>query len=136
MPVFHSNVALILFVVLASGCESLPSGAFPDLTFGSGDDQREQEEAHRKRYQETRDPEARDWLFANVVTSGMTRSEITKIFGEDGRRVYNADRFRNNGGHYQMDDEVWKWGPDRNGHSVMLVFRDGKLANFDQREFR
>lgn len=136
MLAIRALTILILLCALVAGCESMPTVALSELTFGSGEAMQKQEEQHRRKYQESRDPEARDWLFANVVTSGMSRSEITRILGEEGRRVYDDGRFKNDGGHYQMDDEVWKWGPDSKGHSVFLVFRDGKLANFDPNEFR
>ena len=136
MIAVRALTTLILPIVLLTGCESMPNVGLSSLTFGTGDALRQQEEKHRKQYQETRDPAALDWLFANVVTSGMTQSEITRILGEEGRRVYDDGRFKNEGGHYQIDDDFWKWGPDSEGRTICLGFRDGHLVNFDPNEFR
>lgn len=127
---------LLMTGALATGCESLPDGKLAELAFGSGNKSQELEEEHRQRYQKSRDAVERDWLLGHAVESGMTPTEITRILGQDGERVVDDGWIKNHGGNYQMDDEAWKWGPDRTGQSVILVFRAGKLVNFNPSEFR
>lgn len=136
MPRFCTSLILMMLAGIVSGCESIPSGNLAKLVFSSDNEMRELEEKHRKKYQETRDPEARDWLLGNVVASGMTPTELTRILGDEGERVINDGWIKNRSGHYQIDDQVWKYGPDREGQSVFLVFREGKLANFDPNQFQ
>ena len=74
-------------------------------------------------------------LLQNRVENGMTPAEISHVLGEEGERVYEDGWIKNRGGHYQAGDETWKWGPDRKGNSVYLVFRESRLVNFDASEF-
>ncbi len=121
---------------LVAGCETLPDGKLGELVFRSGDRALQLEEEHRERYQETRDPDDRDWLLGHAVESGMTPTEVTRVLGQEGKRVGNDAWIKNGEGHYQVDDQAWKWGPDKEGKSVILVFRDSKLVNFDPHEFQ
>jgi hypothetical protein len=121
---------------LVAGCETLPDGKLGELVFGSGDRAMQLEEEHRERYQETRKPDDRDWLLGHAVESGMTPTQVTRVLGQEGERVANDAWIKNGDGHYQIDDQAWKWGPDSEGQSVFLVFRDSKLVNFDPHEFR
>jgi len=65
----------------------------------------------------------------------MSRTEVAQVLGEAGQPVARDARFKRNGGHYQERDRLWKWGPDHQGQSVLLAFRDGTLVNFDPDEF-
>ena len=40
-------------------------------------------------------------------------------------------RYTRNGGHYRENDVLYKWGPDNEGRTILLAFRDDKLVNFD-----
>jgi hypothetical protein len=121
---------------LLPGCETLPDGKLGELVFGSGDRALELEEEHRQRYQETRDSDDRDWLLGHAIESGMTPTEVARVLGQEGKPVLNDAWIKNGGGHYQLHDIAWKWGPDREGKSQILVFRDSKLVNFDPHEFQ
>jgi len=131
-------LSTLIGVSLVSGCASTGDGSPSGLAslFPSEARQKEEEERHRKRFQEGRDPEAMCWLLANRVESGQSPMDVGRVLGEQGERVVNDGWIKNDGGYYQTGDECWKWGPDREGHSVLLVFREGRLVNFDPREFQ
>ena len=94
-----------------------------------------EEEQHRQSYQKSRDPEDLRWLLANRISSGMSVSEVGRIIGQEGRRLYDDTWIKKGGGYYQSGDEAWKWEQDRNGQSLILVFREGRLVNFDPADY-
>jgi len=126
-------VCLLLF---ACGCGTLTGSGLPDLNslFSSESSVRDEEE-YRQRYQKDRDPGDLRWLLANRIESGMAVSEVNRTLGEEGRRVYDDNWIKTGGGYYQSGDKAWKWDPDRNGQSLILVFRDGLLVNFDPSDY-
>lgn len=128
---------LMLSVVYVSGCGTLGALNFPDLNdlLGSNSQVRD-EEAHRQNYQRDRDPAERNWLLANRIQNGMAVSEVSRVLGEDGQRVHNDGWIKKGAGHYQSGDKAWKWAADRNSQSLILVFREGLLVNFDPSEYR
>jgi hypothetical protein len=91
-------------------------------------------DSERRRYQVDRDPAAMRWLLAHCVHRAMTVKEINDALGEDSVRVHD-DTWVKRGNGYREDDTVYRWGPDKNGRNVYLVFREGKLINFDPKEF-
>lgn len=123
-------------LVSAAGCGTLTGSGFSNLNdlFRSGSSHKD-EETHRQKYQKDRDPAELQWLLANKIESGMTVSEVSRTIGEDGRRLYDDNWIKTGGGYYQSGDEVWKWNPDRNGQSLILVFREGRLVNFDPTDY-
>ena len=123
------TVMLTLFV---SGCGMMSIPKLPDMDdmFG-GKSSLHEEELHRQNYQSKRDPAELRWLLANRISSGMSVSEVGRIIGEEGRRLYDDNWIKKGGGFYQSGDEAWKWEQDRNGQSLILVFREGRLVNFD-----
>lgn len=137
MTTFRLLSALLATVAAsACGCSSIGSsgtGGFASLF--DTESRQSEEEAHRTRYQETRAPADLQWLMRNCVESGMTPTEVNGVLGEQGRRVYDDDFIKTRGGHYHATDDTWKWGPDREGNSVYLVFRSNTLVNFDPNEF-
>ena len=128
---------LLLSLVGVSGCGALSALKFPDLNdlLGSSSQVRD-EEGHRQKYQLDRDPAERNWLLANRIQNGMAVSEVSRVIGEDGQRVHNDGRVKKGGGHYQSGDKAWKWAADRNSQSLILVFREGLLVNFDPSEYQ
>lgn len=128
------TVACIL--VSVSGCGMFSTATFPNLNdmFGAESGVRD-EEIHRQRYQRDRDPDDLHWLLANRIESGMTVSEVGRTIGEEGRQVYDDGWIKRGGGYYQSGDKAWKWDPDRNGQSLILVFREGRLVNFDPTQY-
>jgi hypothetical protein len=91
--------------------------------------------SHRSRFQIDRDPESLNWLLAREVHNGMSVA-VNEVLGESGEEVEHAGEMKRGGGQYQQTDVGYKWGPDTNGRSVVLFFREGKLVNFDPEEFR
>lgn len=127
-------VVLVLALSSATGCLGIRPTALSDL-LASGVDPKLAEE-HRTKFQETRSEADLRWLLAHCITTGMTPAEVGHVLGEDGRRVYDDGWVKNNGGSFQAGDETWKWAADREGHSLMLVFRENRLIGFDPDEFR
>jgi hypothetical protein len=60
--------------------------------------------------------------------------EISVVLGEDGIRVHD-DTWLKRGNGYREDDTVYRWGPDKNGRDIYLVFRNARLINFEPSEF-
>lgn len=123
-------LAAALATLGALGCGSAPKMPDFDAIFGTKPNVRE-EETHRQSYQSSRNPEDLRWLLANRISSGMTVSEVGRVIGEAGRRLEDDSWIKKGGGHYRSGDEAWKWEQDRNGQSLILVFREGRLVNFD-----
>jgi hypothetical protein len=127
---FVPTVLAALVTLGVLGCGSAPKLPDLDAMFGTKPNVRE-EETHRLSYQSTRNPEDLQWLLANRISSGMSVSEVGRVIGEEGRRLYDDTWIKKGGGYYQSGDEAWKWEQDRNGQSLILVFREGGLVNFD-----
>lgn len=75
------------------------------------------------------------WLLAHRIESGMRLSEVEQVLGEAGEDVSDQSYQKSQQVHQQTDD-AYKWGPDTEGKSVVLFFRDGKLANFNPKDYR
>ena len=127
---------IVLSLSFIAGCQALNDAGVPGLTgFLNTETAVKEEEQHRQKYQESRDSAELGWLLRNRIQSGMSPAEVSKVFGDDGERVRDDEWVKNEGGYYQVGDEVWKWGPARDGKSVFLVFRERQLVNFDPHEF-
>jgi hypothetical protein len=92
--------------------------------------------AQRTAFQTDRTPAALDWLLAHQLESGMSVAVVNQAIGETGEKVEQDLALKQHGGQYQATDVGYKWGPDTNGRSVVLFFRDGKLVHFDPTEFQ
>ncbi|MFN0196201.1 MAG: hypothetical protein ACKVT0_05615 [Planctomycetaceae bacterium] len=121
---------------LPTGCKALSvkdhrfySGLF------SGKSDFKLAEKYRERYQETREPDAICWLLAHEIHSGMSLDDVNRTLGENGVREENSSWLTTNGGNYRTDDDVYRWGPDSEGGTIYLVFRENHLVNFDPHEF-
>lgn len=126
--------SLVLLSSLA-GCES--SGWNTRLMEAFSPDQSPNadiEEKHRTAYALDRSREDLYWLLANRVDAGMARQQVDGILGEEGVREPNGQWAR--GGDFQVNDDVYRYGPDSTGQSVYLVFREGHLVNYDPEDFR
>lgn len=130
-----ASLAVVLFLIAgATGCSTL---RLPDVDEMLGNDNSlKEEEEHRRNYQSNRDPADLRWLLANRISSGMSVFEVSRVVGEEGRRIYDDNWIKNGGGYYQTGDEAWKWEQDRNGQSLILVFREGRLVNFDPSNYQ
>ena len=127
-----ASVTVVAMSFFSSGCGLFSARNLPDFDdmFGVKAGVRD-EEQHRQSYQKSRDPEDLRWLLANRISSGMSVSEVGRIIGQEGRRLYDDTWIKSGAGYYQSGDEAWKWEQDRNGQSLILVFREGRLVNFD-----
>ncbi len=121
-----------LLAVLMTGCEA------PDTRVSlDGPAPREQnEERHRERFLRDGSPASIRWLLANRVRQGMSPDEVAGILGAPGQPVHDDQWLKSEGSLYQVGDDTLRWGPDSAGQSYFLMFRSGKLVNFDHREFR
>lgn len=119
---------------VAAGCHPLQDGGFRGWPRPFDSAAAEQEE-YRERFQGQRDPDAMRWLLAHAVRQGMTVAEVSRIFGQEGERVVGDRKLKRSGSPYRRTDVAYRWGPDADGRSVYLFFRDGKLTGFDPREF-
>lgn len=125
--------ALCVSSLGCSGFQNTDAAGF--ATLFKSESAEKAEEDRRAAFQKSRASKDLYWLLANHVQSGMTPREVGQVIGEQGRIVYNDGHFKTRGGHYQSGDRTWKWGPDRDGNSVFLVFREGGLVNFDPAQF-
>lgn len=123
----------VMWVGCTAGCQSLPDLSLAGL-FGESVTESERDR-HRQAFQETRSPEHLNWLLANCVETGMSPADVSRILGEDGTRLHGDGWVKNKSSQYLVDDETWKWDADRDGRSLLLVFREGRLVNFDPSEF-
>lgn len=130
-------------IVFAAGLLACPGCESPEASRILSDKPAEfrkaeggEEDERRQSYQSDRTPEDLDWLLANRIETGMTLQEVTGIVGEQGRRE-PADRFLSEKNALVIaGDVVYGFGPDREGRRVYLVFREGKLVNFEPSEFK
>lgn len=130
------RLAMALLVLGVVGCSTLPeSGGSLFPTFRSAQKSQAEEESYREKYQQDRDPAAFRWLMKNCVNSGMSPAEIAAVMGESGERIDNDGWLKKDSANFHLSDVTYKWGPDRKGRSALLVFRDGKLINFDPEQF-
>jgi hypothetical protein len=123
---------ILLLALLALGCAEDGRQLFQT---GPSAGVEAETETYRSRYQLDRAQDAARWLLANRVRQGMSPGDVAEIFGEQGERVYE-DEWLKTEGQYQVGDETYKWGPDDHGTSYYLMFRSGRLANFDANQFQ
>lgn len=137
MPASVRQIAcfVLLFAVLpCAGCGA-PGSHVADLFRWDRKPDSQELEKHRKQYQSTRDKQAMRWLLGNALQPGMTRSEVESVLGEEGVRETNDRWLKTNGDAYRLDDIIYCYGPDDEGHCVYLGFREDRLINFDPEEF-
>ena len=126
----------VMLLLGFAGCEAGPAGGFAGLRPVSDKPAAEKSEMeYRKQFQIERDPQALSWLLANRIQQGMTVGEVTEVLGQEGRREFADQKLKAGNPNYRADDIAYRWGPDSNGRAIYLLFRDGKLLNYDPREF-
>ncbi|MDA0835255.1 MAG: hypothetical protein O2955_17490 [Planctomycetota bacterium] len=127
----------ICLLVSNVGCQSLK---IKDNRFNCGlfscKTDRNEAEKRRQTYQSERDPESICWLLAHEVHSGMMLEEVNQVLGENGVREENSQWITTKGGNYRADDVAYRWGPDSEGGTVYLIFREDRLVNFDAATFK
>jgi hypothetical protein len=118
-----------------SGCNATGNLTPTMFAKGSTDDSaKKTADSERRRYQEDRDPKALKWLLVHCVHRQMAVKDINGVLGEDATRVHD-DTWVKKGNGFREDDTVYRWGPDKNGREIYLVFREGKLINFDPKDY-
>lgn len=120
-----------LLVVSLLGCSTLPILA--ELTPKPEPTKQEVAE-HRQKFLIDGDPDAFRWLTANQLENGMTVDEVGAVYGDPGEMLEQDGQYKNKGGLYQTTDQGYRWGPDREGKSITLFFREGRLIYFDPKE--
>lgn len=117
--------------IAASGCGSPP--VLPG--FAREDVSKQQVAEYQQRFLIDGDPKALDWLLAHRIENGMSVEEVSSVLGDSGEKLEQDGQYKNKGGFYQTTDQGYRWGPDRQGRSVTLFFREGRLIQFDPDEF-
>jgi hypothetical protein len=130
-------IVLLCGLALLSGCES--PGWMHTLreSFSmSADAGYKAEEANRREFQATGSRKALVWLLANRIDTGMSYGDVCQVLGQDGEREYVDRWLKEKGSTFRLDDAIYRFGPDDEGHSYYLAFRDGHLVNYDRDHFR
>jgi len=132
-PTIFASSLLISGLILGCGLhERTPLlSMFP---FGKSPNLESKEIESRQKFLVERDPESLRWLLTHRIHNEMSATEVAAILGESGERQFDDSTFKTNGGYYQTTDVGYQWGPDSNGRSIVLFFRDGKLIQFDPNE--
>ncbi len=119
---------LLMYLCVVAGCNTMLDTILPEQDRKAGF---VEEEKRREQFIEKRQGADIRWLLKNSVKNGMSKSDVNRVMGEDGEREFNDSSLLANEGLYRADDKVYRWGPDRDGNSYMLVFRDEHLINFE-----
>ena len=139
MDCWRKNSAVALMLVVAcsgAGCETLHNAGVPGMEPWIKPNAEEANAVvkHREEFLLKRDHKALYWLLSNRVSNGMLLSDVEQIIGEPGERENDTTRFKSDG-LYQTTDVAYKWGPDHLGYSAVLFFRDGRVCNFNPKDF-
>jgi hypothetical protein len=129
------------FVVLAgAGCESPSWKHSLNESFNAKDGEAESsprtEEEHRREYAETHSRKSMRWLLGHRVHAGMSYNDVCHVLGEEGERETKDRALKTTATNVRLDDEVYSFGPDSDGRSLYLFFRDDRLINFDPTDFQ
>ena len=138
-----SRATSLLFGLLAAtlllvvGCQTLHNAGLPGLeSFLKRDTQQLAfEQSKRDQFVLERDHKALFWLLANRIENGMNLADVEMAMGEPGELETGMGHLKT-GGLYQTTDLAYKWGPDLSGYTAILFFRDGKIVNFNPKEYR
>ena len=65
----------------------------------------------------------------------MTVAEVDDVLGEAGQREFEDRKLKAGNPAFRANDKAYRWGPDSSGRAIFLIFRDGKLLNYDPKEF-
>lgn len=126
-----------IFAATFTGCESPEWTRSLNDSFAAADQPNPKlEEQHREEYAATHNPQAMRWLLSHCVEMGMSYKKVCQIMKEEGTPVMGDKSLLSGGGNYRVGDEVYAFGPDTNGKTVYLVFRDDRLVNYDRSEFK
>lgn len=132
-----ATVLVATALLISAGCETMRESGIPGLRADTTKkyEANRVEQEHRDNFVVHRDHKSLYWLVANRIKNGMSLTDVEQILGESGERETDMGRLKL-GGLYQTTDLIYKWGPDNEGYSVVLIFRDNHLVNFDPSGFR
>jgi hypothetical protein len=127
------------FVAVAlAGCESPAWTRSLNESFGARENSTgpRTEEDHRREYVKSHSRNSMRWLLSHCVNQGMSYDQVRHILGEEGERETNDRWLKTGATNVRVDDEVYSFGPDSEGHMLYLYFREDRLINFDPSEFK
>ena len=128
--------AISLLSFSGMGCENFhQTGAANGWTFFNSADSLQEEEQYRELFITEGDSQAVRWLLKNRIASGLELHDVNQILGQNGVRQFDDGWIKNHGGMFFQTDRVYKWGPDSEGKTYMLVFRDDHLLNFNPDDY-
>lgn len=124
-------------ILLCSACETVPEWDSKEsmTSMRPTGKKSNRAESYRTKFQTERDPKALDWILQNRLYSGMSRASVAKELGEEGEFQETSKWLKATGGTFRTSDQAYRWGPDADGRSVYLIFRDDVLVNFDPKDF-
>ena len=127
---------LMLACLVLSSCETLKAPGSAADWFARNNKGHEREvQSYRTQWQTRRDGEAIRWLLATQIHNGLTPEEVNERLGDSGELEINTKEFARQGDGFRVDDQFYRYGPDKQGRSHYLGFRDGKLINFDSERY-
>jgi len=124
-----ARASILALMIQLMGCSIMNS--LINLTQQQEETLFAESEKRREEFLIERTEESIKWLLSNRAKNGMSKGDIDRIIGEQGERVFDDTNILSGDGLYRSDDLVYSWGPNKQGHSYMLVFRDNKLINFE-----
>lgn len=132
-PVRMCCIALLsIFCFASAACETLRSpGSTADWFSRTGKTLEREADANRQIWQSQRQPAAIRWLLSTQIRNGLTLEEVNQRLGDTGEKEQNTREFKREGDGFLVDDELYRFGPDREGEVYYLGFREGKVVNFE-----
>lgn len=128
--------SLICLSLVSISCETLRAPGSTADWFARNSKSHEREiVAHREQWQTRRDGLALKWLLATQVSNGLTVEEVNSRVGDVALREEGTQEFKQKVDGVRIDDVLYRYGPDRDGEVYYLVFREGKVVNFDSKLF-
>jgi hypothetical protein len=135
MSSLHRVSLLLAGLMLAcSGCGTAGLSGYL-MDFGQNRITLRDIDQHRTKFIRERDPASFRWLLTHTVDTGMTVQDVNQALGDSGERIDRDQELKAHQGEYLQTDVAYKWGPDRDGQSVVLFFREGRLVHFQPKSF-
>ncbi|MDB5387004.1 MAG: hypothetical protein JWM11_2650 [Planctomycetaceae bacterium] len=130
------GILLLSLSLISVSCETLRApGSTADWFARTSKSHEREINAHREKWQSRSDGKALKWLLATQIGNGMTLDEVNAKLGDIGSREEGTQEFKTKMDGVRIDDVLYRWGPDREGEVFYLVFREGKVVNFDSKRF-
>jgi len=134
---FRQRLAISFLVglsLVSSGCELAGGSAnLIEQLAGRPVVSKEEQARHRAAYVEHHKRSDLYWLMQHCVTTGMGVHEVAGVIGETPELEPQSHWLKQ--GDFRIDDKVYKFGPDNEGQSIYLVFREGRLINHNPEEY-